>query len=278
MKLCLLSALLFLLALPVVSLAAPDTLKSEQKRQFFDLGLTLSRGAFAYAPLAKEATAVGKTPSKIEQVRQLGRLDPLAGKSRAEARTRMDRTVLLMRRLHAPETAVAPVAAAAAQLAGPLPLNSDAQTLAFWSRPAARTVASLSEFQILASLPEDPAVARWLHAPGLPLSAPLWYSAGTLAGRSEIAAAHEMPDLLPPPAQVFTDLRGLRDALAWPLVSPDTIALRNALDKFLKDAPVGPGVGPRTLSLAQLQALAGISRRLQAQLGTEAAGPETTER
>jgi len=222
--------------------------------------------------------AVEKMPSKIDQVRQLGRLDPLAGKSRAEARVRMDRTVVLMRRLHAPETAVAPVAAAAAQLAGRLPMNSDAQTLAFWSRPASRTVASLSEFQTLSSLPEDPAVARWLHTPGLPPSAPLWYSAGTLAGRSEIAAAHEMPDLLPLPAQVFTDLRGLRDALVQPGALSGTAALRNALDAFLQNASAEPNSGPRTLSSAQIQALAGISRRLQAQLGTEPAGQETAER
>ena len=278
MKLCLLPALL-LLILPMAALAASNTPKPEPERQFFDLGLTLSRGAFAYAPLAKQAVAVEKTPSKIEQVRQLSRLDPLAGKSRADARTRMDRTVLLMRRLHAPETAVAPVAAAAAQLAGRLPLNSDAQTLAFWSRPAARTVASLSEFQILSSLPEDPAVARWLHAPGLPNLASLWYSAGTLAGRSEIAAVHEMPDLLPPPVQVFADLRGLRDALAHSAaVSPERAALRNALDAYLKDAPIESAAAPRTLSPAQLQGLAGISRRLQAQLGTPAAEPEMAGR
>ena len=277
MKLCLLPALL-LLILPMAALAASNTPKPEPERQFFDLGLTLSRGAFAYAPLAKQAAAVEKTPSKIEQVRQLSRLDPLAGKSRADARTRMDRTVLLMRRLHAPETAVAPVAAAAAQLAGRLPFNSDAQTLAFWSRPAARTIASLSEFQILSSLPEDPAVARWLHMPEMPSSASLWYSAGTLAGRSEIAAAHEMPDLLPPPVQVFADLRGLRDALAHSAVSPERAALRNALEAYLKDAPNGSAAAPRTLSPAQLQGLAGISRRLQTQLGTEAAGPETAER
>lgn len=278
MKLCLLPALLLLLTLPIATFAAPNVSKTEPERQFFELGFTLSRGAFAYAPLAKQAVAVEKMPNKIDQVRQLGRLDPLAGKSRAEALVRMDQSVALMHRLNAPDSAVAPVAAAAARLAGPVPLPSNAQPLAFWSRPASRTVASLSEFQILSSLPEDPAVAHWLRAPGLPPAASLWYSTGVLAGRAEIAAAHEMPDLLPPSAQVFADLRGLRDALARPGVSPDMAALRNALDAFLKDAPAENRTCPRILSLAQLQALAGISRCLQAQLDTETSGQETAGR
>ena len=278
MKLCLLAALLLLLSLPGALFAASSP-RPEPEKQFFDLGLTLSRGAFAYAPLAKQAAVVEKTSNKIAQVRQLSRLDPLAGKSRAEAHARMDRAVALMRRLHAPEAAVAPVAAAAARLAGPLPLPADAQSLAFFSRPAARTVASLTEFQILSSLPEDPAVRRWLHAPDLPSSASLWYSAGALAGLSEIAAAHEMPDLLPPPAQVFADLRRLRDGLArLAPMPPEASTIRKEMDAFLTNAPPGPAAGTRTLSPVQLQALAGISRRLQLQLSASPVGQETAGR
>lgn len=267
MKLCLLPVLLLIFTLPILSTASPFPLKTEPERQFFDLGVTLSRGAFAYAPLAKQAGAAEKMPNKIDQVRQLSRLDPLAGQNRADARVQLDRAVLLMRGLHAPDAAVAPVAAAAAQLAGRLPFPSDAQSLAFFNRSAARTVASLSEFQTLSSLPENPAVRRWLHTPALSCAALSSYSAGTLAGLSEIAAAHEMPDLLPPTTQVLTDLRGLRDWLILPSsASAEDPALRRELEVFLKEASVPPGTQPHALSLLQLQALGRISRRVQAQV------------
>ncbi len=262
MKLCCLPGLLALLLVASAAQAAPGVPQAAPERQVFALGVALSRACFAYAPLAKQAAGIEKTRSKTEQVRQLSRLDPVAGQNRARAREQMDRALALMRGLHAPDAALAPVAAAAARLAGPLPLTDDARYLAFFSRPAARTVASLAEFQILSSLPEDPAVRRWLQALPPARAAERWYSAGTLAGVSEIAAAHDMPDLLPPPAQVFSVLRALPARPAAP-------ALQSEVDAFLRAAP-----SPR-FAAPQVQALGRISRRLQSEvLGAEAESAE----
>jgi hypothetical protein len=291
MKLCLLSMLLLLLTLPAwaqgitpQAFTVPSALQIEpEERQFFDLGATLARGAFAYAELAKQAAAVQKTRGKLAQVRQLERLDPLAGRCRATAHAEISRAEALMRTLNAPASAVVPVAAASARLAAPLPMTDDAKPLAFFSRPAARTLSSLSEFEALSSLPDDPALRVWLGTPAPSSSAQVWYAEGEIAGLSQIAAAHEMPDLLPPTEQIATDLRGLRDWLALRLpdaLSPEQAALKHDLNAFLEQTSVAarPGVRSRKLlSPSQLQALGSISRRVQSQvLGGDA--PETDAR
>jgi len=277
MKLCLLSALLLLFTLPVWAQASapvpPPALQIEpQERQFFDLGVTLARGAFAYAELAKQAAVVQKTRSRLAQVRQLERLDPLAGRNRAAASLEIGHAEILMRQLNAPEAAVAPISAAAVRLAGPLPITSDARPLALFSRPAARTVSALSEFEALSSLPDHPAVRAWLDTVTLSRSAQVWYAEGEIAGLSQIAAAHEMADLLPPTEQIATDLRGLRDWLALRLPdapSAEQAGLKHDLNAFLEQASLAsrPGVKSRKLlSPSQLQALGSISRRVQAQV------------
>ena len=273
---CLLSLFFLLLTLPAMAQERLPLVQAAlhigPERQFFELGVTLARGAFAYAALAKQASAVAKTHDKLAQVRQLDRLDPLAGRCRADARSEMGRAEMLMRQLHAPLSALTPVAAAAARLAGPLPTASDARTLVLFSRPAARTVSSLAEFETLSSLPDSPAIRRWLEP--APASAQIWYREGVIAGLAQIAAAQEMPDLLPPAAQIASDLRGLRDWLAGrvPELSAEQAALKHDLNALLEQASfaVGSGVKSRTLlSASQLQALGSISRRVQAQvLGT----------
>ena len=288
MKLCLLPVLLLVFSLPVwaqasasVSLQAALQIEPAE-RQFFDLGATLARGAFAYAELAKQASAVQKTRSKLAQVRQLERLDPLAGRSRAAALQEISHAKLLMGQLDAPYPALAPVSAAAERLSGPLPMAEDAKPLALFSRPAARTVSALSEFETLSSLPDAPAIRAWLAA-APSRSAQVWYAEGEIAGLSQIAAAHEMPDLLPPTEQIATDLRGLRDWLALRLPDMPTAeqaGLKHDVDAFLEQAALvsRPGVkSSKRLSLPQLQALGSISRRVQAQvLGT--GGVETAAR
>ena len=234
------------------------------------------------AELAKRASAVQETRSKLAQVRQLERLDPLAGRSRTEAHAEISRAEALMRGLNAPASTLVPVSAAAARLAGPLPMAQDAQPLAVFSRPAARTVSALSEFETLSSLPDDPTVRAWLAAAPT-RSASVWYAEGEIAGLSQIAAAHEMPDLLPPTEQIATDLRGLRDWLALRLPempSPEQAKLKHDVDMFLEQASLAlrPGVkSSQRLSASQLQALGSISRRIQAQvLGAD--GAETAAR
>ncbi len=287
----LLPALLFLLlALPVCASAAPASsppaLQMEPgERRFFALGVALARGAFAYAELAKGAKAVARTRSKLAQVGQLGHLEPTARRNRLEARDGVAQAEGLMRALHAPPAALAPVERARARLEGDLPLTSDAKPLAFFNGGAARTLSSLGEFDALSSLPEDPALRRWLDGAGVPRGSAVWYGEGEIAGLAQIAAAQQMPDLLPPAEQLATDLRGLRDWLALRLPdesSPEQAALQGALETFLAGAAhsARPGVkSRRPLTSAQLQALGDISRRLQEQvLGPGADAPKTASR
>ena len=290
----LLPALLLLLcALPAPAQTPPAPMPSTlstglqldpDERRFFELGTALSRGAFAYAELAKGATAVARTRSKIVQVGQLGRLEPVARRNRLQARDGFAQADGLLRALRAPEEARAPVARAAERLAGPLPITSDARPLLLFNGDAARTLSALNEFQVLSSLPEDPALQRWLASGALPRSAQVWYGEGEISALARIAAAHAMPDLLPPAEQLATDLRGLRDWLAGRLPdapTPEQAALQSALESFLRESSLSarPGVKSRKpLTLTQLQALGNISRQLQTQvLGSSGdASPETS--
>ena len=287
----LLPALLFLLiALPVCASAAPASsppaLQMEPgERRFFALGVALARGAFAYAELAKGAKAVARTRSKLAQVGQLGKLEPTARRNRLEARDGVAQAEGLMRALHAPPAALAPVERARARLEGDLPLTSDAKPLAFFNGGAARTLSSLGEFDALSSLPEDPALRRWLDGAGVPRASAVWYGEGEIAGLAQIAAAQQMPELLPPAGQLATDLRGLRDWLSLRMPdapSPEQTALQDALEAFLRETArqATPGRTSRQpLSPAQLQALGEISRQLEAQvLGAEAPRQETAAR
>jgi len=289
MKLCLTLALSLLIALPglaqnretPVPTRSADTPQAStlqmdsDERRFFALGLTLSRGAFAYAELAKAATEVARTRSRLAQVGKLGKLAAGAERNRRAAGEEVARALALMDAMDAPPAALAPVAKAAARLARSLPITEDAKPLLLFNRDAAHALSSLNEFETLSSLPEDPALRAWLDAPGVARSASVWYGEGEIAALAQIAAAHGMPDLLPPAQQVATDLRGLRDWLAGRLPdapTPEQAALRDALASFLRDTSLAhPGVKSRKLlTLSQLQALSVISRQLQAQaLGSD---------
>ena len=288
MRSCLLPALLLLLALPASAqkASAPNretpppthadtpqigTLQMDpDERRFFALGATLARGAFAYAELAKAATEAARTRNRLAQVGKLGKLAPLAERNRGVAGEEVARALALMRAMGAPPAALAPVTKAAARLAAPLPITDDAKPLLLFNRDAARALSSLNEFETLSSLPEDPALRAWLDAPGVARSASVWYGEGEIAALAQIAAAHEMPDLLPPAQQIATDLRGLRDWLSLRLPddpTPEQAALKAALEAFLREtASARPGVRSRKpLTLPQLQALAAISRQLERQ-------------
>ena len=283
MKSCLLPALLVLTVLPTLARATPSLPLAPQsvgilrmepdERRFFALGLTLARGAFAYAELAKGATEVEKTRSKIAQVGKLGKLAPVAARNRRSAGEQVTQAVTLMRSLGAPPAALLPVTKAAERLAGPLTITGEAKPLLLFNRDAARTVSALTEFEALSSLPEEESLRKWLETPALTRSASVWYGEGEITGLAQIAAAQEMPELLPPAQQLATDLRGLRDWLSLRLPdspSPEQIALKDALEAFLREtaATERPGVRSRkALTAAQLQALGEISRQLEAQVG-----------
>ncbi len=242
------------------------------ERQFFALGVTLAQGAFSYAELAKGATEVSKISSQFAQIGPLGELEPVAQRNRKDAKEALGRAVGMMKTLKAPPSALAPVQKAADRLTQGLTTSRDARPLKLFNARAARTLSSLSEFDAISSVPEDPALRRWLTGAAVSRSAAVWYDEGTLAGLTQIAARHNMPELLPPTEQVATDLRGLRDWLALRLPdspTPEQAALRQSLDTFLQGSTAGrkPGVkSSAPLSAAQLAALGDISRQLQAQV------------
>ena len=248
------------------------------ERQFFALGLTLARGSFAYAELAGQATIVSHTRSKIAQVGKLGKLAPVARRNRLTAADFLDRSVTLMSAMNAPEAALAPVRKASERLAAPLALTADARPLAIFNGEAAQTLSSLNEFETLSSLPEDPALRKWLTSPGVSDSAQVWYGEGEIAALAQIAAAHRMPELLPSTQEIATDLRGLHDWLSLRLPdtpTPEQAALQKSLEAFLVDAGQKTKISrnsQKPLSPAQMEALGSISRLLQLQvLGTQTA-------
>ena len=248
------------------------------ERQFFALGLTLARGSFAYAELAGEATVVSHTRSKIAQVGKLGKLAPVARRNRQTAGEYLRQTQALMLTMNAPAAALAPIRKASERLTAPLVLTPDARPLAIFNGEAAQTLSALNEFETLSSLPEDPALRKWLTSSGVSDSAQVWYGEGEISALAQIAAAHRMPELLPPAQEIATDLRGLRDWLSLRLPdtpTPEQAALQKSLEQFLLDAGLKTKMSQKSqkpLSPAQMEALGTISRLLQLQvLGTETA-------
>ena len=248
------------------------------ERQFFALGLTLARGSFAYAELAGEATVVSHTRSKIAQVGKLGKLAPVARRNRQTAGEYLRQTQALMLTMNSPAAALAPIRKASERLTAPLVLTPDARPLAIFNGEAAQTLSALNEFETLSSLPEDPALRKWLTSPGVSDSAQVWYGEGEISALAQIAAAHRMPELLPPAQEIATDLRGLRDWLSLRLPdtpTPEQAALQKSLEQFLLDAGLKTKMSQKSqkpLSPAQMEALGTISRLLQLQvLGTETA-------
>ena len=226
---------------------APD------ERRFFALGLTLARGAFAYAELAKAAAEVAKTRSRLAQVGKLGKLAPLAARNRKAAGRQVAQAAALMRALGAPPPRWRPSRRRRSGWPGRCRSPPMPGPLLLFNRDAARTLSSLNEFETLSSLPEDPALRAWLETPGLARSASVWYGEGEIAGLAQIAAAQEMPDLLPPAQQIATDLRGLRDWLALRLPdmpSPEQAALRDALEAFLRKRRPTPSPGVKSRKAA----------------------------
>lgn len=209
----------------------PDALR------FFALGLALARGAFAYAGLASAAGAVAQTRSRVAQVGQLAELAPVAEQNRETAGEHIAHALALMRALDAPPAVLTPVERAAARLAGPVAVSSDARPLLLVNRDAAHVLSSLAEFAMLSSLPTGPDMQRWLGEAG---------AAGVLVARVQAAASHALPALLPPAPQLAANLSGLRDWLA----------------PRLPDAPMPESDGP--LTGARLQALGDFCRRAEA--------------
>jgi len=257
---------LLFLALPTLAqtppVSTPSALQMDAgERQLFALGMALTQGAFAYAELSKQAAQAGKTRSRAAQVIDFQRLGPAARRDRTAAQEGLAQAVSLLQTLNAPPATLLPIERAATRLGKPLPMTANASILA-----------ALSEFTTLSSLPENPALRQWLASPDMSDSAQVWYDEGEICGLAQIAAAHQMPELLPPAEQIATDLRGLRDWLALRLPdtpTPEQISLKSALEAFLQQVALTtrPGIKSRKfLTPTQLQALGSISEQVQTQV------------
>jgi len=259
-------------------LAGPDAPQSRldiapRERDYFALGTALARGAFAYAQLGSQAGWIERDHAMRAKVAALGHLAPDALAARLSARDNFAQAAALMQALNAPPAIVSPIDRLAARLAKPLALTVDGRAIQSLNPDAALVLSALSESNIVARVMDDRALTHWLNGAAGHRNGPVWYAEGQIAGIAQIAAAGHLPELLPPAADVATDLRGLRDWLALRVPEhpgPDLAALQADINTFLQQTAQGPGK-PRLLpkqrvSDAQLQQLGTISTLLQAQM------------
>lgn len=251
-----------------------------RERQYFALGTALAQGTFAYAALGAQAGRIEQGHAGHAKVAALGRLAPEALRARTAARDGFVQAVALMQSLDAPPAIVSPVARLAARLSKPLVLTEDSRAIKSLNPDAALALSALSESSTIARVMDDHALTRWLGGSAEHRSGPVWYAEGQIAGIAQIAAAEHLPDLLPPAADVATDLRGLRDWLALRVPErpgAELAALQAAIADFLRQTAQGPGqprLSPtQRVSEAQLAQLGSISQALQAQMLPADASP-----
>lgn len=238
------------------------------EQQYFDLGYSLAKSAFSYADLAKQAEAIPTAKDRATQLQSLAALAPVAAHDRNITEGNLKHTVTLLRSLNASPDAIAAIEAQAEALGHPLELTDDAKQVAALNPGAGQTLAALDEFERVGGLTETPAIMAWLNGPKHFGAGNVWYAEGMIAGVAGIAAAEEMPDLLPTADEVSTDLCGLRDWITIRMPSQPTVeaaALRDALDAFLKVTD-WPKVAERPVSDTELTALGSISEMLQQQV------------
>jgi len=258
--------------------SAPDAPQARldiapREREYFALGTALARGTFAYARLGAQAGRIERNHAVRAKVAALGNLAPDALHARETARDSFAQAAALMQALDAPPAILSPITRLAARLAKPLALTADSRAIQSLNPDAALALSALSESNIVARVMDDRALTRWLNGSAGHRNGPVWYAEGQMAGIAQIAAADHLPDLLPPAADVATDLRGLRDWLALRVPEhpgPALAALQAGIGDFLQQTAQGPGK-PRLLpkqrvSEAQLQQLGTISELLQAQM------------
>ncbi len=242
------------------------------ERQYFQFGYALAHSAFAYAELTKRTAPISHIHSKLEQIHQLAGLAPLAKNKRAEVHEQFVTALDTMRNLNAPTAAIALIQKQEQEYGNPPSLHGDAKQLADFDPDAGQALAALDEFEATSGIPENPALHDWLAAPATAASGRVWYAEGLIAGIAQIAAQQQMPELLPPLADITTDLRGLRDWLATRTPdhpSPTLATLKSNLDSFLQQTGRNHPLH-RTITASELTALGEVSQ----QLATEILGPQ----
>ena len=246
---------------------------SDAERRYFELGDVLTQGAFIYSPLAAQAGNVTHLPASPDKdadalLAQTAKLAPVALQARVQARALFARAVTLMQQMNAPDSALGPVAQLATHLGKPLVPTGAAQTVAMLNRDAGTVLAALDESDRLSRVLDDKALQRWATGPGSDPAGRVWYGEGLMAGVAGVASALGQPNLLPPPPDLATDLRGLRDWLSLRLPetpTPDQTALQAAIDTFLTQTSA-KGRRSKPLTAAQLHDLGEISRLVQVQI------------
>lgn len=246
---------------------APTLDISPTEQAFFEFGYRLTKAAYAPVELVK---AMGSSAgNRHAQTARLAKLAPIALQDHAQAGEGFAAALIVLRDLHPPTSALAPVALAAAHFAKPVAPRRETPTP---ETDALHTLTVLGEFNQWSPLPEHPALHRWLKSSAVARSSQVWYAEGEMAALLETASARQMPSLLPPAHELATDLRGLRDWLVLRLPdspTPEQAALKSGLDDFIQQTTLkNPGGKPasKQVTPAQLQALGELSRQLQAQV------------
>jgi hypothetical protein len=249
------------------------------EREYFELGYSLATGAFAYADLARQVSAIPvyHRHDRSGQIRLLAALTPVVLRDRGIIRDNLSETLEQMHNLHAAPSAIAVVGQAADMLNKPIRITGDAKTVTALNPDAGRTLAALNEFERISGITESPTISDWLNGPGKNGVGNVWYAEGLISGVASIAAAQNLPDLLPPVSEISTDLRGLRDWLLIRMPDSRTAAqstLRKTLDAFLRSTS-WPKVQDRSVSPAELAMLGTISRELQNQVSASVVSSAT---
>ncbi len=264
-------------ATPTAGTAALSVTDAE--RQYFELGDVLAKAAFAAEPLAQRTRQVSRAGMSDAQLAQIAELAPEALRARDGAGALLSRAATLLQGLKAPDRVLTPISALAARLAKPLAPTGPARQIATLSPDAATVLAALDESARLSNILDSRALQAWTTGPASNATGRVWYAEGLMAGVADVATTLSRPDLLPPTADLATDLRGLRDWLSLRLPespTPDQTALQTGIDTFLQQTSA-KGKRPKPLTLTQMRGLGEISRILQAQIlppDSPAAGPQ----
>lgn len=241
---------------------------TDAERQYFELGDVLAQAALADVSLVAKTRRITYADMTDAQLAQIGKLAPDALKARGAAQSLFARAVALMQCLKAPADALAPVSALSMRLGKPLTPTGTARQVADLNADAGTVLAALDESDRLSAVLDNKALQNWATGTGSSQTGRVWYAEGLMVGVTHVAAALDQPDLLPPVADLATDLRGLRDWLSLRLPdSPtlDQIALQTDIDQFLTKA-ANARRRAKTLTLAQVADLEKIGHLLESQI------------
>lgn len=241
---------------------------TDAERQYFELGDVLAQAALSDVSLVSRTRRITYRDMTDAQLAQIGKLAPGALQARAAAQVLFARAVTLMQDLNAPPAALTPVSALSARLGKPLTPTGAARQVADLNADAGTVLAALDESDRLSAILDNKALQNWATGAASNQTGRVWYAEGLMVGVAHVAAKLSQPDLLPPVADLATDLRGLRDWLSLRLPdtpTPEQIELQTDIDQFLAKA-ANIRRHPKTLTMPQVADLEKIGHLLEAQI------------